>query len=145
MSLINALMSSTGSGGDPGDTAQLLANDFTTQGFTGTIYSGLKLDADGNAYERQAAGGWSSIGAWLVNGTNSDFYVRRTIDSGSLTTDAGGSVGDLRQLSTDRIWDVQKLNNGEKETNVTFTIVNSADNAIFATRTYNFFANRGLL
>lgn len=132
--------------GDPGDSAQIISNDFHTEGFDTTVYSGVKFDADGGIYERHPTGGsWSNIGTWLLDGTNSTFYLRRTIDTGTLTSDAGGTIGSLVQLSSDRIYDVQKINNGEKEANVTFTIVNVGDTVTFATRTYTFLAIRGLL
>lgn len=144
MSLMAALLG--GSGGAGGDGAQLLTNGFFTQGFDVTIYSGVKFNANGDIEERQATGGgWSKFGSWLVGGTNTTFWLRRSIGSGSLTTDAGGSVGDLRQMDTTRIYDVQKNNNGTKICVVTFSIVNAADNAVFATRSYTFEANRGLL
>jgi len=135
----------SGTGGDPGDTAQLLANDFTTEGFTGTVFSGVQFHSNGLIYERQAAGGFSSFGAWLVNGTNSDFYLRRTIDSGTLDTDSGGTPGDLRQMNTTRTYDIQRATNGEKEASVTFTIVDVGDTVVYASRTYDFFLSRGLL
>ncbi len=143
MSLMPSLLG--GSGGDPGDTAQLPSNEFFTQGFEGTAYSGVQFNSNGNIYERQYGGGWSSIGAWLLNGTNSDFYLRRIIDSGTLTTDAAGTVGDLRVLSTTRNYDVQRTSNGTKLSTVTFTIVNAADSTSYANKTYTFETNRGLL
>jgi len=148
MSLMPALLgagSGGGGGGDPGNTASLPANDFFTQGFDVTIYSGVQFHSNGLIYERQAEGTWSTFGSWLLSGTNTTFWLRRTIDSGSLTTDAGGSVGDLRQMDTTREYDVQRNSNGEKRCAVTFTIVNAADNATFATRTYTLEANPGLL
>jgi len=129
--------------GDPGDTAVLPTNNFTTTGFTSTIYSGVKLDSDGMIYERQATGNtWSSFGAWLLNGTNSDFFIKRTIDSGILDTDAGTPH---LVLSSDREYDVQRSTNGEDTATVTFTIVDSGDTVVYANRTYIFTAIRGAL
>ena len=149
MSLMPSILgagSGGGGGGDPGDGAQLPGNEFFNEGFDVTIYSGVQFNANGDIEERQATGGgWSKFGSWLVSGTNTTFYLRRAIDSGSLTTDAGGSIGDLRQMDTTRVYDVQKSNNGTKICVVTFSIVNAADNAVFATRSYTFEANRGLL
>jgi hypothetical protein len=49
-----------------------------------TAWAGIKFDSDGNLYERQEIGGaWSRYGVWLVNGTASNYYLSRTIDSGS--------------------------------------------------------------
>ena len=115
----------------------LPSNGFNTFGLSGSIYSGVKsgviysgvkFAADGMIYERQAAGGWSSIGTWLLNGTNSDFYIVRTIDSGTLTTDAG--AGPL-VLSTDREYDVQQSSVGTKTTFVSFEIQNVGSSDTF--------------
>jgi len=137
MSLMPQIM-----GGDPGDSANLPANEFFTQGFEGTAYSGVKFDNDGNIYERQYGGGWSSIGAWLLNGVNTAFYIAASINSGTLTTDAG--AGPL-QLNTDRVYDVQRTSDGEKLCIVSFRIVDSGDTTTYASRTYRLETNRGLL
>ena len=52
----------------------------------------------------------------MLNGSAGDFYVSRTIDSGTLTTDAG--AGPL-QLNTDRDYSINGLN---KTTQVSFEI-----------------------
>ena len=91
--------------GDPGGTVIILNSNFNTFGlFSGPSYSGVKFAIDGNMYRRQAAGGWSSIGAWLLKGVASDYYVQRVVESGTLTTDDGDGV----QLTTDRIYDIQQ-------------------------------------
>jgi len=74
-----------------------------------TVFSGVKFDSDGFVYARQTAGGFTNIGAWLVNGTNSTFFLSRTITVGPLTTDAG----DVVQMNTDRIYDIQQSNCSE--------------------------------
>lgn len=140
MSLL--FFTNSSSAGASGDVATLPINDFTTQGFTGTVYSGVKFDNDGNIYERQAGGGWSSIGAWLLSGTASDFYIKRTIDTGSLTTDGG--AGPLI-LSTDRIYDLQRTTDGEDASRVTFSIVDIGDSVVYANRTYRLNVIRGQL
>jgi len=132
-----------GSGGAPGDSLLLPSHNFTNQGFEGTIYSGLRIDADGNLYARQANGGWSQFAAWLLSGTASDMYVSRTIDSGSLDTDAG--AGPL-QLNTDRDYDVQRSIDGEETAVVSFQLSNdSSGSPVLASRTYTFFVERGAL
>ena len=119
------------------------SNEFATGGVSGTIFSGVKFDADGNMYERQAAGGWSNVGSWLLRGTNTTFYISRTEDSGTLTTDAG--AGPL-QMNADRIYDVQQAIDGEKMANVTFSISDDVSGSpVVATRTLIFTAIRGTL
>lgn len=110
---------------------QLQSNVFRSTG-TGTVYSGIKFGSDGGIYERQPAGGWSRKFSWLLSGTNSTFYVVRTVISGSLTTDAG--AGPL-VLSSDRIYDLQ--DSVDDECKVSFEI-QIADTTVKASRTYDF-------
>lgn len=140
MSLINVLHAGTAS-----FAVALSSNSFATSLGSGTCYSGLKIDADGNLYERNAAGGWSRFGTWLFIGTAANYYVQRTVASGSLTTDAGGPAGSGLQLNADRIYDVQ-TGFGEKEAVIKFEIATeSAGTTIVATRSYTFFAQSGNL
>lgn len=129
-------------GGVTADPVRIIANDFYTFGQNATIYSGARFGADGNIYERQANGGWSNIGSWLMNGTAATYYLLRTIDSGTLTTDAG--AGPL-QMNANLDYDIQKNGDGYKTTTVTFQISNDVSGSpIVTTRTYIFEAERGL-
>lgn len=111
-------------------------------GSTGTIFSGLKFDSDGNLYKRQANGGYSSIGAWLVSGSAGDFTLVSTIDSGTLTTDAGRSV----TMGSDRAFDIQLSIDGEKTTNMTYDIELTASPGVsLVNRSYPFSVIRGAL
>ena len=100
------------------EAAQFIEHDFERRVPTGTVFSGLKLDSDGNLYARQGGGGYSSIGAWLINGANTGFFVKRVIDIGTLTTDGG--AGPI-VLSSDREYDVQ-VTTGTKSATVSFEI-----------------------
>ena len=123
--------------GPGGNVVQLPESTLVRLGSDATIYSGLKFDTDGNLYARQTAGGWSSIGPWLLNGTAGDFTVVRTIDTGTLTTDAGASV----VMSAARTYDVQ-VTTGSKESTVQFDIELTASPGVsLANRTYLFSAN----
>ena len=124
-----------GSGATP-TGVQLIPNDFTVQGGTSnpTMYSGIKIDADGGVYERQIGGGWSRVFTWLLSGTNSAYYVNRTVVSGSLTTDAGS--GSALTLDSDRIYDIQS--NIDKGCFVSFELALVSDDSIVASRTYDF-------
>jgi len=73
--------------------------DYHNTGVEVDTYSGVRFAADGNMYAFQAAGGLTNIGSWLVSGTIADYYVVSTIDSGTLSADAGR--GPL-QLNTNR-------------------------------------------
>ena len=118
--------------------------DYTRYAPTGTVYSGAKFDADGNVYARTAGGAWQMVGAWLVAGSASTFYLSRTIDSGTLTTDAG--AGPL-QMNTDREYDKQKSGgNGAVSCYVTFSISSDVSGSpVVASQTLYFEAERGLL
>jgi len=132
-----------GSGGAIGDKAQFVSHNFDNTGSTGTIYSGLRIDADGGLYARQEQGGWSRFGTWLLGGTNSTFYVSRTIVTGSLDTDAG--AGPL-QLNTDRDYDVQRSIDGEDNCTVSFEISDDVSGSpVVASASYSFSAIRGFL
>ena len=136
MSLIQFIHS-----GSAAEVVQFISHDFERSGKTGTIYSGIKLDDDGNIYARQTAGGWSSIGAWLLNGVNTGFFVKIVIDSGTLTTDGG--AGPI-VLSSDRIYDVQSAV-GIKTTTVSFEISNDISGSpVLAQVTHTFSVEKGL-
>ena len=62
---------------------------------SGTVYANYKIDADGSIYKSASNGGYgSAFETWLVNGLNSDVWVERTINLGTLSTDdiAGSRV-----------------------------------------------------
>ena len=120
------------------EVVQFITHDFSRIGEAGTIYSGIKFDNDGNIYARQTDGGWSSIGSWLLNGANSDFFVKRVVDTGTLTTDGG--AGPI-VMSSDRIYDVQRSTLGIKTTAVSFEMSNDISGSpILAMITHTFTA-----
>ena len=126
--------------GPTAEAAQLIEHDFRRFGLSGTIYSGLKLDDDGNLYARQTGGGWSNIGSWLLAGTNSGFFVTMVVDSGSLTTDGG--AGPI-VLSSDRIYDVQQSIIGVKTATISLEISNDVSGSpILASITHVFTAEK---
>ena len=121
----------------------LPSNNFLTSQIDGLTYSGLKIGSDGLLYERQPGGGWSSFDTWLVTGTNTDFWVTRSVTSGSLTTDAGGTHPTALQLNSDRIWDVQTETS--KVCSVLFKIWDVSDGTVLmASATYTFDASTDL-
>jgi len=127
-------------GGPAAMITQMLDNSFETIGHESIVYSGLKLAADGLLYERQADGGWSSFGAWLLNGTNSGFYVSMVVTGGSLSTDAG--AGPL-VLSTDRIYDVQQVGPGSETAQLDLEISTDVSGSpVVASNTYFFDATK---
>ena len=136
MSLLLFIGGSIGTG-----AGQLPVHNFYRESSTSTVYSGVKFGSDGNVYARQSGGGWSKIGTWLTDGTNSNFTITRTT-VGTLTTDAG--AGPLA-LSSDRTYDVQDstLSTTPAVTaSVTFTLDKVSPSATLAIRTYVFEALR---
>ena len=114
---------------------------FSNTGTSGTIYSGIRFGADGNLYRRQMGGGWSVFDQWLVNGLSSGFYVSRTVNSGTLTQDAG--AGPL-QMNTNRDYDVQTAVEQVVTASVSFSISSdiSGTPVVAGPRVYNFSATK---
>jgi hypothetical protein len=137
MSLLRPLV-----GNIMGDVIILQNHYFATQASSGTVYSGVKFGSNGWLYARQANGGWSFFGVWLVSGANSNFNVTRVINSGTLTTDAG--AGPL-VLSADRIYDVQYSAPGLKTATVTFTIDSITPAETKASIAWTFEAEQGFV
>ena len=111
--------------------------DFFRSASSGTIYSGAKFDADGSVYARTAAGAWQVVGTWLIAGSAATYYISRTIDTGTLTTDAG--AGPL-QMNTDREYDKQgTAGGGFVSVGVTYSISDDVSGTpVVATGTYLF-------
>jgi len=103
----------------------------------GTCHSGVKFGLNGVLSTLQNNGGNSAVtGEWLVVGTASDFYVQRTIVSGTLQVDPGPG---FLQLNVDRIYDNQQTSVGIKVTVVDFEVASDAEGTtIVATATMTF-------
>jgi hypothetical protein len=70
------------------------------------------------------AGSYFVDGVWLVTGLNSEVWVERTLDSGTLTTDHIGS-GRL-SLVASPISDVRRSTNGFKTCTLTYEFFDAA-------------------
>ena len=130
MSLI--LFTNGAAAGVSASVVALPENNFATVGTTSIVYSGVKFGSSGYISEQQPNGAWSVVGTWLLNGTNSDFYIVRGTPSSTLTTDAG--AGPLA-LSTDRIYGVQRTGIGFKTSVIDFEIQNVGTD-VLASATY---------
>ncbi len=114
-----------------GDTVKIVTtHNFANLDFDTDVYSGVQFSSDGNMYAYQSAGGTTNIGSWLVKGAASDFYLVTTIDSGTLTTDAGRGPLQLNATRTYNCIDTT-VNGAAVESVVTFTIedVGTTDHA----------------
>lgn len=61
------------------------------------VRAGIRFHQDGKIYFQEVSGIWQASGySWLLNGTNSDYYLKRTHVSGdTLLVDSG----DLQQMN----------------------------------------------
>ena len=123
------------------DTVKLTDRLVSNTSVAGTVHSGVRLDSLGQLFTFQAEGGTSAvIGEWLVSGTPADFYVQRTITSGTLEVDPGAG---FLQLNTTRSYDNQKASVGVKTTVVFFEISSDVSGVpIVATATHTYVSHR---
>lgn len=105
-----------------------------------TTYSGVRFNSNGSIYERDVFGGWTKFGEWLLTGANTLYHIHRTVDLGTLTTDAGDDL----IMSSNRDYDKQLTSDGESPVHITFRISNVGDTVTYATRSYKFEPIRGL-
>lgn len=98
-------------------------------------HSGVKLGSDGVLSVVNAFGGFNVVaGEWLITGTAANFYVKRTIITGTLETDPGGT---FLQLNVDRIYDNIQVPAGIKETTILLEFSSDVSGVpIVATATY---------
>lgn len=111
---------------------------------SGTCHAGVKLASDGVLSTIQANGGFSVVsGEWLLSGSASTFFVKRTIITGTLEVDPG--TGFL-QLNADRIYDNQKASAGFKSTTIFLEISSDVSGTpILDTATMIFLCQQGEL
>ncbi len=91
-----------------------------------TCYARIRYATSGIEYQTNLAsssGTPTSRGNWLDFGLNSEVWVQRVINTGSLSLDPGS--GRL-QLSTERIFGVQRNGQGNKTCNLTFNFYDAA-------------------
>ena len=91
----------------------------------GVVYARIKWDADGDVYESFANGSYgSSSDTWLDNGTTSQVWVQRTIDSGTLNLD---TIGASRvAMTSDRQLGVERSPTGSKAANGTISFYDAS-------------------
>lgn len=119
---------------------QLPAVDLSNESSVAPVYSGIRFDSDGKIYKMSTGGIWQYAGVvWLLSGAASDYWLHRTIVSGTFTNDDG----DALQLNTDDLdyWMQNSVNWFTKQGSITFEIADDAiKTTVYATRTYNFSA-----
>lgn len=121
-------------------TVKVNSRTVSNTNFNDECSSGIVFGSDGVLSRIQFNGGTSAItGEWLVSGLSSNFYVERTIDSGTLQTDPGAG---FLQLNATRSYENQTSQVGVKTTVVTFQVASDAGGTnIVATATMTFESN----
>ncbi len=111
---------------------------------SGTCHSGIRVGSDGILYKIQANGGFSAIsGEWLPVGIPANFYVQKTILSGTLEVDPGAG---FLQCNTNRDYDNQKSSAGTKVTEIFLEFSSDVSGVpIVDTATYTFTSEQGVL
>ncbi len=102
-----------------------------------TCHATLKFDADGDKYKSNNQGNFSAAyKTWLTLGLNSEIWVERTINSGTLAVD---TIGGSRVLMTsDRALGIVKTSSGIGTANITVDFYDAAsDGNLLATGTLN--------
>ena len=104
---------------------------------TSPCFAGVRYHSNGNEHASSNSGTWSvSRGLWLDSGLNSEVWLERTINSGTLTTDGIGSGRVV--MSTTRIIDVQRSVTGIKTCNVTVRAYDAASGGnLLSTATFD--------
>ena len=110
--------------------------------FSGICHAGIRLGSFGVLSKIQSDGGFSAIsGEWLLSGSAADFFVERTIISGTLQVDPGPG---FLQLSVNRDYDNQKLTAGVKTTVVSFRVSSDVSGTpVLAAATMTFICEQG--
>ena len=137
--LVHMKQESEGAGVDAVKLSGRLVSNFA---FGHACHSGILLGSTGVLFTIQENGGFSAVsGEWLVVGDSADFYVQRTITSGTLQTDPG--TGFL-QLNTSKTYDnIQTAQFQTKTTVVYFEISSNASGSpVIADATMTFASNR---
>jgi len=99
--------------------------DSSNSRFGSTCYAGVQYDNSGEEYKRSNTGTWqgTSRGAWLDGGSVGGVWIERTINSGSLNTDA---LAVRLNLGTQRNFGLNRATPGTDTCNITFDFYNAA-------------------
>lgn len=106
-----------------------------------TCFAGVRFHLSGEEDRRHFSTGSYSIdrGDWLDSGLNSEVWVERTINSGSLN--AGDAGTGRLVLSTSRAFGLKKTSEGTQSCNITFKFYDAAAGGNeLASVTYNIIA-----
>lgn len=116
-------------------------------GSSGTIHAGVHIRNDGVewAWSDTGAEEGTNLGNWLESGAAGDFWIRCTLNSGTLDgADAG--TGSWLACSTSRSWAIEKASGfGQETANITLEIATDASGTnVIDTQSYDLKVNREL-
>lgn len=126
-----------GGGGSPGGasiTNQLQSRNTTTPTAATAQYV---LNSSGQAQRIDDDGTTNISGEWLVSGAASDYEVRATVNSGSLTS---GPTGSWESLGTTRTWTLTRASVGTSSCVLLVEIRRVSDSVVVTSATIDFFA-----
>lgn len=126
-------------GDSSADTVQVPTASFGTTRTTSPCYSGVRFGSSGTLYRFKNDGTVQPVGAWLLKGSAANYFLFRTVDSGTLTVDAGTGL----QMNANRDYNVQDTTpTNALEATVTYSISTSTTGTpVVASGTYMFEAN----
>lgn len=125
------LMTRTGGGG--GGVVTMPSGSISAYG-SGTQVASVRVANDGKVYTGQQ-GFFTLYSAWLVSGSNGDFDIRCTVNSGTIDS---GATGTWLNLASTRDWSVIDTNdNGVSATaNITLQIRDAVSLTVLASGTW---------
>ena len=116
-------------------TSQIVYTIFSA----GTCYATIEFHSNGVEYMNSTgtdSGDATSRGNWLDSGLNSEVWINRIINSGTLNRYDAGSGRQV--MSTTRRYGISKSTNGSKTTNMTFEFWDAASGGnLLGTVTYD--------
>lgn len=106
-----------------------------------TAVVGVRVDSDGDIYERAGGSGssYSSIQTWIGNASNSDYEVMLSVDQDSAAVDgASASTSTWLACSSDRTWEWTQSSQGSKTGTATIKFRRTSDNLVLSTISYSY-------
>ncbi len=92
-----------------------------------------RINSDGDEYEQEGGGGYSSIATWLLDGSAGDYDCKLTVNSG--TSPTGASVGSWLDCGTTRTWTLTQSSVGTSSNNCTIEIRDGTTLEVLASAT----------
>jgi len=108
--------------------------------FIGTATARYNVKSDGTIFGTSGNNTTSQLGTWLTFGTASNYEVRATVVSGTLSS---GTTGSWLDLASDREWTVAQVTVGINTAVITVEIRNASTLVVVDSATIEIEAERG--